>query len=57
MDFRCPWCGEDLLDEFLSSGGLFDTTLEGHVEGCEPYRREQFPEEFNYKSPLCDKEE
>lgn len=54
-DFCCPWCGKDLLEEWGSVRISFDNALEAHVEGCEPYRREQHPEEFNapISEPLC----
>lgn len=39
-DFLCPWCGEDLMDEFLSSRSSFDSVIEAHCEGCDVFQRE-----------------
>lgn len=57
-EFNCPWCGADLLDLFASMKPCsYDAVYEAHVEDCEPFRREQFPEEFNNNSePPCSRD-
>lgn len=57
MEFKCPWCGENLEDLFLSmSPCSYDAVYEAHAPECVPFQQELNPG-ITEQSPPCDIEE